>query len=87
MKRKMTFWGLLGNWFIVVLVLGLINMFLIKSPLLHNLMMASLGVILLISPVWPKEMEQKYSEEKCRLFIRIVAVLEILYSFSIRITF
>ena len=87
MKRKMTFWSLLNNWFIIVLLIGLINMLIIESSLLHNVIMASLGVILLISPVWPKELEQKYSEEKCKLFIRIVAVLEIMISFSIRTSF
>ena len=47
MKQRMTFWNLLGKWFIVVLVLGTINMFMIESSLLHNILLASLGVILL----------------------------------------
>lgn len=87
MKQRMTFWNLLGKWFIVVLVLGSINMFMIESSLLHNILLASLGVILLLYPVWPEELEQKYSEEKCKLFIRIIAVLEIVISFSIKTTF
>ena len=34
MKKKITFWGLLGNWFVVTLILGLINMFLMERAIL-----------------------------------------------------
>ena len=80
MKKKITFWGLLGNWFVVTLILGLINMFLIKSSILHNLILASLGIILLIYPVYPQNLENKWTAKKCRLFIRILAVIEIILS-------
>ena len=82
MKKKITFWGLLGNWFVVTLILGLINMFLIKSYILHNLILASLGIILLIYPVYPQNLENKWTAKKCRLFIRILAVIEIILSFA-----
>lgn len=82
MKKKITFWGLLGNWFVVTLILGLINMFLIKSSILHNLILASLGIILLIYPVYPQNLENKWTPKKCRLFIRILAVIEIILSFA-----
>jgi len=82
MKKKITFWGLLGNWFVVTLILGLINMFLVKSSLLHNLILASLGIILLIYPVYPQNLENKWTPKKCRLFIRILAVIEIILSFA-----
>ena len=82
MKKKITFWGLLGNWFVVTLILGLINMFLIKSSILHNLILASLGIILLIYPVYPQNLESKWTPKKCRLFIRILAVIEIILSFA-----
>jgi len=82
MKKKITFWGLLGNWFVVTLILGLINMFLVKSSLLHNLILASLGIILLIHPVYPQNLENKWSAKKCRIFIRILAVIEIILSFA-----
>ena len=82
MKKKITFWGLLGNWFVVTLILGLINMFLIKSSILHNLILASLGIILLIYPVYPQKLENKWTAKKCRLFIRILAVIEIILSFA-----
>ena len=82
MKKKITFWGLLGNWFVVTLILGLINMFLIKSSILHNLILAILGIILLIYPVYPQNLENKWTAKKCRLFIRILAVIEIILSFA-----
>ncbi len=82
MKKKITFWGLLGNWFVVTLILGLINMFLVKSSILHNLILVSLGIILLFYPVYPQNLESKWTPKKCRLFIRILAVIEIILSFA-----
>lgn len=87
MKNKITFWGLLGNWFVVTLILGLINMFLVKSSILHNLILASLGIILLIYPVYPQNLENKWSAKKCRIFIRILAVIEIILAFATRTNF
>lgn len=87
MKKKITFWGLLGNWFVVTMILGLINMFLVKSSLFHNLILASLGIILLIHPVYPQNLENKWSAKKCRIFIRILAVIEIILAFATRTNF
>ena len=87
MKKKITFWGLLGNWFVVTLILGLVNMFLVKSSILHNLILASLGIILLIYPVYPQNLENKWSAKKCRIFIRILAVIEIILAFATRTNF
>jgi len=84
MKKKIDFWTFLINWCFSAFVLGLINTFFIKISLLHNLIMASLGLILLIYPIYPKQMEVKYTEKKCRIFIRIVAVIEILLAFATR---
>ena len=87
MKKKITFLGLLVNWFVVTLILGLINMFLIKSSILHNLILASLGIILLIYPVYPQNLENKWTPNKCKIFIRILAVIEILLAFATRTNF
>ena len=87
MKKKITFWGLLGNWFVVTLILGLVNMFLVKSSIFHNLILASLGFILLIYPVYPRNLENKWSAKKCRIFIRILAVIEIILAFATRTNF
>ena len=87
MKKKITFWGLLSKWFVVTLILGLINMLLVKSSILHNLILASLGIILLIYPVYPQNLENKWSAKKCRIFIRILAVIEIILAFATRTNF
>ena len=87
MKNKIRFWGLLGNWFVVTLILGLINMFLVKSSIFHNLILASLGFILLIYPVYPQNLENKWSAKKCRLFTRILAVIEIILAFATKTNF
>lgn len=87
MKKKITFWGLLGNWFVVTMILGLINMFLVKSSILHNLILVSLGIILLIYPVYPQNLENKWSAKKCRLFTRILAVIEIILAFATKTNF
>lgn len=87
MKNKITFWKLLGNWFVITFILGLINMFLVKSALFHHLILASLGIILLIYPVYPQNLEWKWTPEKCRLFVRILAVIEIMLSFATKTTY
>ncbi len=87
MKTKITFWRLLGNWVLFALVLGLTNMFLIKSSILHNLILASLGIILLIFPIYPLKMENKYTAKQCKIFIRIIAIIEILLSFAAKTIF
>ena len=87
MKNKITFWKLLSNWFWIALILGSVNMFLLKSSVVHNLIFASLGVILLIFPIYPAQMEKKYTKKQCRAFIRIVAVVEIILSFATKTFF
>ena len=87
MRKKTTFGKLFGYWFIVALILGLLNMFLVKSLTLHNLILASLGIILLIYPVYPQKLENKWTPKKCRLFIRILAVVEIILSFITKTNF
>ena len=49
--------------------------------------MASLGVFLLIHPVWPGSLRVYWSEKKCRAFIRILAVSEIIFSFMTKMNF
>lgn len=87
MKLRITFWRLLANWFPVTVILLLVNMFTIKIPVVHNIILASLGIILLIFPIYPLNLEMKYTEKQCRIFIRVIAVLEIILSFSIRSPF
>ena len=81
-RRKITFIELLVSWFYVALLLTLINGFFIKIPILHNVIMSTLGIALLIYPVYPIGLTAKFSEKKCKLFIRILAVIEIIFSYT-----
>ena len=81
-KRKITFVELFVSWFCIALLLTVINGAFIKIPILHNIIMSTLGIILLIYPVYPMGLADKFSEKKCKLFIRIIAVIEIIISFT-----
>ena len=81
-RRKITFVELLVSWFCVALLLTLINGFFIKIPILHNVIMSTLGIAMLIHPVYPVGLTAKFSEKKCKLFIRVLAVIEIILSYT-----
>ncbi|MDD3416843.1 MAG: hypothetical protein PHY47_23090 [Lachnospiraceae bacterium] len=49
--------------------------------------MASLGVILLVYPVYPEALAMNYDDKKCRLMGRIAALVEIVLAFWIKIHF
>lgn len=85
--KKLTFTTLLLNWFCISLVLHIINGYTLQSPFLYSLVRASLGIFLLIHPVWPRNLSAYWPEKKCRLFIRILAVVEIVFSFLTRMNF
>ena len=87
MKNKITFSKLFGYWFVTALILGSLNMFFLKSSILHNLILASLGIILLIYPIYPHNLETKYTPKQCRLFIRFCGVIEIIISFATKTKF
>ena len=48
-------------------------------------MRSGLGVTLLLCPRYPLSFALRWGEKKSRMIIRIVAVLEILFSFCVRI--
>ena len=81
-RRKITFVELLVTWFCIALLLVVINGFFIKIPILHNVIMSTLGIALLIYPVYPIGLTAKFSEKKCKLFIRVLAVIEIILSYA-----
>ena len=81
-RRKVTFVELLVTWFCIALLLVVINGFFIKIPILHNVIMSTLGIALLIYPVYPVGLTAKFSDKKCKLFIRVLAVIEIILSFA-----
>lgn len=85
--KKLSFFKLLSVWFGVAVVLLLANGFLLKNSILHSIILASLGLILLIYPIYPASLENRYDSKKCRLIIRVVAVIEIIMSFFVQTAF
>ncbi len=53
MGKKVKFEQLLSNWFIAALLLLLINGFWIRIPIIQNIILASIGIILLLYPAMP----------------------------------
>lgn len=82
--KKITFNKLLPIWFFSTIVLCTLNNFILQSALFHNVVFASLGIVLLIFPVYPESLEREYTPEKCRKIIRIIAIFEILLSFWVK---
>ena len=85
--KRISFGKILLVWFLVALVLLVLNGFMLKSSIIHSTILASLGIILLVYPIYPESLENKYESKKCRLITRIIAVIEIIFSFLIHTTF
>lgn len=85
--KKLNFSKVLSIWFCVAFILNLVNGYLIKSSFLYSLIIASLGMLLLIYPVYPEGLELRYSKSKCKKIVRVIAVLQIVLSFLVRTTF
>ena len=88
-----TFWRVFWFWMGVAFAASLLDAWVLHAPwYFGSLVRAGVGITLLLYPVYPEslEWETKYkrawSPERCRAFIRIVAALEILFSFWVRIT-
>ena len=88
-----TFWRVFWFWMVVTLAASILDAAVLHAPwYFGSLVRAGVGITLLLYPVYPEslEWETKYkrawSPERCRTFIRIVAALEILFSFWVRIT-
>ena len=85
--KKISFGRFLCIWFFVAFVLLILNGFTLKSSIIHSAILASLGIILLVYPTYPASLENKYDSKKCRLIVRIIAVVEIIFSFLIHTSF
>lgn len=85
--KKITFNKILSTWFISAIILCLLNSFTLQSSLFHNIVFGSLGLSLLVFPVYPVILERKYTPQKCRIIIRIIAVLQIILSFLVQTNF
>ncbi len=78
---------LLLYWVIFAVAMGLVNSFTLKNFFLHSLIFVSLGIFLLIYPVYTYEMKVKYGIEKSKKYIRLIAIVQIIISFLIKTTF
>lgn len=78
MRKKIKFTKLLSYWFTIALSLSLINGLWIKIPIIQNLILASIGIILLVYPVMPYNLQEQYGEKKGKLIIRLIATIEII---------
>ena len=85
--KKLSFYQLLSTWLLAAVVLFKVNGFMLKSSVIHSGILASLGIFLIIYPVYPAYLENRYSGKKCKRIIRIIALAEIIFSFCIRTTF
>ena len=85
--KKMSFGKILSVWFFVAFAFLVLNGFTLKSSIMHSVILATLGIILLVYPVYPASLEIKYDSDKCKLITRIIAVAEIIFSFLIHTTF
>ncbi len=85
--KKITFNKILSTWFISTIILCLFNSFTFQSSLFHNVVFASLGISLLVYPAYPAMLGNKYTPQKCRIIIRIIAVFQIVLSFLVQTTF
>lgn len=85
--KKLSFYQLLSTWLLIAVILLMVNGFMLKSSAIHSGILASLGIFLIIYPVYPTYLENRYSEKKCKCIIRIIALAEIIFSFCIRTTF
>ena len=85
--RKVSFGRFLSLWCITALILLLLNGFILRNSVIHSIILSSLGFILLVCPIYPVSLENNYDAKKCRLIIRIIAIIEILCSFLVHTTF
>lgn len=85
--KKLSFFKLLSVWFGVAVALLLANSLSLKNSVVHSMILASLGVVLLIYPVYPDSLENKYDSRKCRRIIRAIAAAEIILSFLVQTAF
>lgn len=80
MKYKLQFHHLFGGWIILAIILFAINEVFINSSIFSILIKASLGIILLIYPIYPNRFECYWKKNTCRIIIRLLAILEIMAS-------
>ena len=82
--KQAGFWSVFFGWLVFAVAAYGINHLTIQNALLQRCVMASLGVVLWIRPVWPRAFEVYYDDVTCRRLIRVCAAVEIISSFTVR---
>lgn len=85
--KKLSFSKVLSGWFVIALISFVVNSFTLKSSMIHSVVLALLGIVLFVYPVYPNSLENRYDEKKCKVIIRVIAVIEIILSFFVQTTF
>ena len=92
-REYWTFWRVFWWWMAVGFAASILDAAVLHAPwYFGSAVRAGVGVTLLLYPVYPPALEweskhkKPWSPAKCRRFIRIIAALEILLSFWVRIT-
>lgn len=85
--KKITFGQIVIYNIIDVIILGLINIYTLNSAIIFRLIISLIGIVLLIYPVYPKSLEYRYDEKKCKTIIRGIALAEIILAISMRVNF
>ena len=92
-KEYWSFWRVFWFWIGVVLAASLLDAAVLHAPWYFGCLIRSgVGITLLFYPVYPPALEwetrykKAWSPERCHAFIRIIAALEIVFSFYERIT-
>lgn len=86
--QEISFGKLVLTWLVCAGVLNVINYFVIQSAVLFSFLWSTLGIVLMIRPVWPKWLENIYAQEaNCKRMTRIFGLIVILLSFSVQMKF
>ena len=87
MEAKLRLSDVLFVAFFLDVALLCVNGALWKSGVAAQMICASLGIFLLIVPVYPVTWERLYGAEKARTLIRLAALVQIASCFMIRVAF
>lgn len=85
--QKLSFAKVFWIWFAVDLAMMFLNGMTVKSPLLASSVHATIGVYLLLRPVYPQAFRRHWDDRTSKRLIRVIAAAQIVFSFLIRVNF
>ena len=85
--KNLTFKKVFWSWFAFDLAMMFINGATLKSSLLASACHATIGVFLFFFPIAPMNVKATYGEQQAAKIMRILAVLEIIWSFMLKTNF